>query len=290
MKHTAAIVQPDDVDAFRRVAKRLLAAQVKPADIIWTDEAANWLFGGSLPNDEKTMTVPRSFLDLATLVACHRDEARWHLLYTALWRIDRGEHAVMERATDPLIHKLLQMAASVRHDQHRMTAFVRFRSVANSGEDHFVAWYQPCHQILRGTASFFINRFANMRFSIVTPDLSLHWDTHAERYSSGLRREHMSSDDAVEEWWRGYYAATFNPARTNARLMQRHMPKRFWRDLPEAKAIAALVDEAGARTERMIQSSSGRTASDGPPPSGATWGPSPPGRDFARIPDTKPLA
>ena len=253
MTYAVAIQRPDDLDEFRDAARRLLASGVAPADVAWSSGQAGSLFQQSPPNGEKITPVPRAFVELSSAVICHRDEQSWPLLYQALWRLDRGERALMQQVSDPLMHRLHRMAAAVRHDQHRMTAFVRFRMLQDAEGDRYVAWYEPRHRILRRTATFFIDRFSNMRFSILTPDLTLHWDRHAERFAPGLRREDASSEDKVEDWWRRYYGAVFNPARPNASLMQRHMPKHFWRDLPEATIIAQLIDEAGARTDRMIQ-------------------------------------
>ena len=255
MIYSVTIKQPDDLDEFRRAARRLLAAGAGPADVAWSGDERGSLFGDALPSDEKITPVPRSFVTLAGAVICHRDEQRWNLLYEALWRIDSGEAALTQVASDPLMHRLHRMAAAVKHDQHRMTAFVRFRMVPDPSGDRFVAWYQPQHRVLRRAAGFFIDRFAATRFSILTPDLTLHWDRNVERFGPGLRREDAASEDAVEQWWREYYAAVFNPARTNVDLMRRHMPKRFWRDLPEAKIIEALIGAAGARTNRMIRDS-----------------------------------
>ena len=161
----------------------------------------------------------------------------------------------MEKAADPLVHRLRRMATAVKHDQHRMTAFVRFRAVPDQEDDHFIAWYEPQHRVLRRTAAFFIDRFAAMRFSILTPDLTLHWDRANATFAPGLRREDALSQDGVEAWWQRYYGAIFNPARLNQRLMKSHLPSRFWRDLPEARLIADLINEAGGRTSRMIQAS-----------------------------------
>ena len=254
MIYTVTIQQPDDLDEFRRMARRLLAARIAPADVVWSSAAGGSLFCEPLPDDERIMAVPRSFVTLASVAICHRDEQRWPLLYEALWRMDLGERGIMERASDPLVYRLRRLAAAVKHDQHRMTAFVRFREVPGLEGDCFVAWYEPRHHVLRRAASFFIDRFANMRFSILTPDLTLYWDRNVEMFSPGLRKEDAVSADAVEDWWRRYYAAIFNPARLNVSLMQQHMPKRFWRDLPEAKIILELINGAEARTDRMIQS------------------------------------
>jgi uracil-DNA glycosylase len=261
--HAVTLRQPDDPDEFRFHARRLLAAAIDPADVIWNADGSETLFSLSAAADsasggERVVLVPRAFADLADAVVCHRDAGRWALLYRALWRIGHGERRLMEQAADPLVHRLHQMAAAVRRDQHRMTAFVRFRLLPGSDDSgggagaHYIAWHEPRHRVLRRASSFFIDRFASMRFSILTPDLTLHWDRAAARFTPGLRREDAVSADAVEDWWRRYYAAVFNPARVNAGLMSSHMPKQYWRNLPEAAVIAELVRTAGTRTGRML--------------------------------------
>lgn len=256
MIYSIRMLQPDDLDAFRLAARRLLAAQIAPADVVWTDATGETLFPDVPSDQEKVALVPRCFVLLAEKVACHRDEARWPLLYQLLWRLTHGERTVMDQAADRLVQRLRHMASAVRRDQHRMTAFLRFRVVDDEDGSCCVAWYEPQHRSLRGTSLFFINRFASLRFSILTPDLALHWNRQTATFGPGLNRWDAPPPDAMEDWWRRYYRATFNPARSNPRLMQGHMPKRFWRNLPEAVAIPDLVSEAGARTDRMIRSSS----------------------------------
>jgi DNA polymerase len=244
---------PDDISEFRSAARRLLAAGVDPANVVWSSGPTGSLFADPLPVDEKIIAVPRAFADLAAAVICHRDQQRLALLYQALWRIDRGEHCLMQQVADPLVHRLQRLATSVGRDQHRMTAFLRFRKIAAPPDDIYIAWYEPQHLILRRTASFFIDRFTNMRFSILTADLTLHWDRLEATYAPGMKRSDAPADDAVEDQWRRYYAATFNPARINTRLMKSHMPKQFWRDLPEAGTIPDLIAHADSRTQRMIE-------------------------------------
>lgn len=256
MIYTVALAQPDTLDEFRSAARILLAANIPPEDIAWTSGNGETLFAAPLPTHEKPATVPRAFAELAAAVICHRDQRRWSWLYEALWRIDQGDRALMQQTTDPLVHRLRRLAVAVKHDQHRMTAFVRFRKVEAPSGDIYIAWYQPQHHVLRRTASFFIDRFASMRFSILTPDLTLQWDGTTQHFAPGLQRHDAPTDDAVEEWWVRYYRSTFNPARINTRLMQSHMPRQFWRDLPEAAAIADLIETAGSRTEQMLQTAS----------------------------------
>ena len=118
--------------------------------------------------------------------------------------------------------------------------------------ERFVAWFEPEHHILRRAAPFFIGRFAAMRWSILTPDGSLHWDGGTLDIGPGMRREDAPDEDSLEEAWRRYYAATFNPARANPAMMRAEMPKRYWRNLPEAGLIPELLDGAPARTRAMI--------------------------------------
>ena len=74
---------------------------------------------------------------------------------------------LMDQPADTLVHRLHRMAAWVRRDQHRMTAFVRFRILEDDGGPCSVAWYQPQRRILRRITPFFIDRFASLRFSIL---------------------------------------------------------------------------------------------------------------------------
>jgi uracil-DNA glycosylase len=250
--YSVLVDPPDNLVAFQAVARRLLASQARPADVDWSGHG---LFADPLPDDAATLMVPRDFLALAGSVACHRHEARWDRLYQALWRLAHGERKLMAQASDALVHNLRQMETAVQHDLHRMTAFVRFRSFDGPQGERFIAWYEPAHRVLRRASSFFVERFAAMPFSLLTPDLTLHWDQQVVSFGPGLRREDAVSHDAVEAWWERYYASTFNPARLNERLLTSHMPRRFWRNLPETRIIAALIEDAGVRTDRMIQAS-----------------------------------
>jgi DNA polymerase len=138
-----------------------------------------------------------------------------------------------------------------------MRAFVRFRLVesaadAGDGVETFAAWFEPLHRVTERTAPFFARRFANMRFSILTPDACVHWDTDRLTYSAGADPASAPADDDLEDYWRTYYASTFNPARLKVKSMTSHMPKHYWRNLPEASLIPGLVAGASERTSRMV--------------------------------------
>jgi DNA polymerase len=56
----------------------------------------------------------------------------------------------------------------------------------------------------------------------------------------------------LEETWRRYYASIFNPARLKVTAMQNEMPKKYWRNLPEASLIKPLIEGAGRIASAMI--------------------------------------
>ncbi|MHB8284855.1 MAG: UdgX family uracil-DNA binding protein, partial [Caulobacteraceae bacterium] len=49
------------------------------------------------------------------------------------------------------------------------------------------------------------------------------------------------------------FDSVFNPARLNAGLMTKQMPKSYWRNLPEASLIPDMVQQAQGRTAVMVQ-------------------------------------
>jgi DNA polymerase len=135
-----------------------------------------------------------------------------------------------------------------------MHAFLRFREVHDpEGGERYVAWFEPEHFILEAAAPFFVARFRSLTWSILTPLGSLHWDGEALVAGPPGSKSDAPESDSFEAAWQGYYQSTFNPARVNPTLMRGHMPKKYWRNLPETQAISALIQEAPARVRAMIE-------------------------------------
>jgi uracil-DNA glycosylase len=252
MTTIVSLASETDLEGFRDAARRLIAAEVPPADVIWSVGQADALFGDALPQAEAAFTISRAVLELIGDVICHNDPARFALLYVLLWRLRHAEPSLLAIASDPLVHRLARMAKSVGRDLHKMTAFVRFRRVEDAQGEHYVAWFEPEHHILGRAADFFTGRFAAMRWTILTPRGSLHWDGQALSTGAGVSRRDAPQDDALEAWWRTYYVATFNPARVNPDAMRAEMPKKYWRNLPEAPLIPDLLAQARSRTGAMV--------------------------------------
>jgi len=242
-----------DLQGFRDAARRLIADDVAPDDVSWESADAPSLFGEAAEESAAPVVLPKAAAALVALVVCHRDSARFAQLYRMIWRLRHGERALLEIASDPLTHKLEMMAKAVRRDLHKMHAFLRFRRIEDGRGERFVAWFEPDHYIVEATASFFVNRFGSMVWSILTPVGSLHWDRRALTIGPAARRENAPDSDPFEAGWRGYYESAFNPARVNPSVMRGHMPKKYWKNLPEAQAIPGLIENAPSRVREMIE-------------------------------------
>lgn len=206
--------------------------------------------------------VSKSFLQQAELAAVHRDPQRWNLLYRLLFRLQTNRDLLRIEVDDD-VAQLKRFEAQIRRDLHKMHAFVRFRKVdqpTSNGamEEHFIAWYKPDHRILHLAAPFFAERFAPMRWTILTPDESVSWDPAPKQltWHEGTGKEAAPAEDELEKLWKSYYGSIFNPARLNPAAMKNEMPVRYWGNLPEVALLPELMQRATTRVEAMVTTQS----------------------------------
>lgn len=229
--------------------KVVLKVAGEPPDLFASDAALTASRPGNLGLMRHVDDELRAVIDRVLL---HRDPERFHLCYRLLWR-QRAERRLLEIASDADVARVRRMEKDVRRDIHKMTAFVRFRAIPQSnGDPIFVAWFEPSHHIVAATAPFFRDRFAEMAWSILTPDRSVHWNLETLTFARGARREEAPAGDPLEALWKTYYAHIFNPARLAPKAMRAHMPKKYWQNLPEAELISPLIASARKRTSDMI--------------------------------------
>lgn len=243
---------PRDFDDWRATARHLLAGGVSPDLAGWSDATHPCLFASvETPGQERdavaATTVPRDFLRLLRTLSLHRDPQRWDLMYRLLWQLHEEGHDILSDAADPLLALAHRFEHDVRRDLHKMHAFVRFRELPGVEEGHaprFVAWYEPRHLILREGARFFVRRFANMDWTIVTPEGAAVWDRRELRFQDSPPRDSLPRSDSQERLWRTYYRSICNLARLKPAAMRREMPVHRWRNLPETAEIPTLMREA----------------------------------------------
>jgi uracil-DNA glycosylase len=254
------VIQPD-YDAWRTAARQLLAEGVHPDAVLWSDDPEDAsLFAADAPDAPPpiapTIKVPPAFMDMARSAAAHTDARRWALLYRVLWRLTRGgERHLLGLPTDRDIRQVQDWGKAVGRDIHKMHAFVRFRLVGTdsaTGREQFVAWFEPDHRIVRLAVPFFEKRFAGMDWSILTPYECAHWDGKKLHFTPGVPCGHAPNEDALDDLWRTYYRNIFNPARVKIGAMQSEMPKKYWKNLPEAQIIADLLAESTGRVQGML--------------------------------------
>ena len=271
------LATPDDFAGFRQTTRVLLAVGAEPHAIHWRwqdtharQSAAVDLFAadtqGSLAGQAltpdaldrlplppgKPVHLHPSQLSALKLACCHSNAGRFALCYRWLYRIQQSPR-LRGDALDADWREIERLAKSVGRDIHKMHAFVRFRPTRTAkGESIDIAWFEPDHFIVRAAAGFFMRRFSNMRWAILTPQCSVHWDLQQLQFAEGSCAAAAPGPDAGEALWLTYYQSTFNPARLKEQAMQREMPRKYWKNLPEARLISAMVASATGRTERML--------------------------------------
>jgi len=221
---------------WRAAARPMLAAGMKADGINW-ETAPPPPAAPAIPAEVR---LPRALMRLLENLSCFRHPGRWELMYRLAYRIHFENPRLLEDAADPDVANALSMDRAIRRDCHKMHAFVRFREIDDGGGAAYFAWFEPAHEILRKGADFFVQRFPNMCWTIATPDGTAVWDRTSLRFLDSPR-EGKSGTDAFDELWRTYYRSICNTARINPAAMQREMPQRYWRNLPEAAEIGALI-------------------------------------------------
>lgn len=285
-----------DFAHWRDVARHLLALGAAPQHVVWSTETGHMqtpdLFATPAPVTQladlppalpRKAYVPRWWLAQAEQCLLHRSPERFDLLYRLLWRMQRNT-GLQQDPLDPDRMQLGNFLRQLRRDVHKMHAFVRFRPVTlpddpvdGEGPLH-VAWFEPDHHIVQAVAPFFVRRFANMRWAILTPECCLRWWPQVPDVQAlvphGIRADHAvqplrgrsgvlswgpgaqaaeaPAPDAGERLWLTYYAHTFNPARLKVAAMCREMPRKYWHNLPEAQLITPLIQAAQGRSAAML--------------------------------------
>lgn len=266
-----SLASPTDFEGWRNAARDLRRSDIPPRHVTWMVGQSGFLAvldkpppvtdyrprasAGAPPLRKlgAEFKAPARFVELARMVICNRSPTRFDLLYRLLWRL-KDQPRLLQIETDPDVISARAMAKEVSRASHKMKAFVRFREAqGEDGQIVYVAWFEPPHYVIERTAPFFVRRFSKQKFSILSPDVSIHWDLEKLHVQPGSDRALAPAGDRWEDHWRTYYASIFNPARLKVRAMQSEMPKQYWRNLPEASLIPELIAGADARSREMVE-------------------------------------
>ncbi|MEM7641218.1 MAG: UdgX family uracil-DNA binding protein [Pseudomonadota bacterium] len=238
--------------AWRETARRLACAGVAPGDVDWAlDGEGPALFADPLPDaTTEHLPVPTAFPTLARKLIPDRSGQGMALAYALLVRLQSKPGLLTDRA-DPDVAQAARIAKDVRRDEHKMHAFLRFREIEPSGSRRrFAAWFEPDHRIEEPVADFFVDRFGDMDWVIVTPDVTLSFLERRLRLTA-IPSSRPEGEDPLQQLWTTYYENVFNPARLKVDAMRAEMPKKYWRNLPETRSIPSLIATARGRVAAM---------------------------------------
>ncbi|RED13751.1 UdgX family uracil-DNA binding protein [Pontivivens insulae] len=242
-----------DFAGWREAARALASNAIAPSDVNW-QIGEGGLFdtlSDPLPPPRGEIRVPRGFVNLARNAVCHRDPQRFSRLYALLFRL-QTKADLLANDVDDEVRWLKKVDKEIRRDLHKMHAFVRFRKLGDRGSrEVFAAWFEPYHRIEQRTAQFFVDRFTGMDWAIVTPEARIVWEDGQLSFGPGGTRSEVPEEDVIEEQWKSYFQAIFNPARLMPKAMQAEMPKKYWKNLPEAALIPEMIAGAERRAKDM---------------------------------------
>ena len=252
-----------DIKGWREAARRLRLNDIPPDQVRWgVGEDAGLFADSPLPDPPPgaVFSVPKAFLKLADAALINRAEDRFDLMYRLLHRL-KDEPNLLSIVTDPQVDQALGYQKSVNQAAHKMHAYVRFRRVDlpdpvtgkfDPETEEYAAWFAPPHYVLEHGVNFFVERMANLRFTIMTPDATAVWDRRSIAFGPGGDPSLVPAEDAKEDAWKVYFASIFNPARLNPKVMTQHMAKHYWGNLPEAALIPGMIQTATARERAMV--------------------------------------
>ena len=238
--HLITLDNETDFDGWRMAARALALSGVTPAEVSWTvrDRTCDLPSQVALPfpdAPEGRFSVPAKFIELARTIIRHRDITRFALLYRLLWRL-RHNHDLLDNADDPDVAQAEAMASAVRHDEQRMLDTMRFQEIGRERTSRYVAWFTPEHHIVEAVAPGFARRYADMPWSILTPDICAHFDGSLISFTDGTGEAGAPSEDRLEETWRLYAANLFPPGRLHQKAQP---PKRSWQTIEPSMSDTA---------------------------------------------------
>lgn len=160
---------------------------------------------------------------------------------------ERGAGMIREIA-DPLIGRLLKAETRLLGEVHLLKGFVRFAEV----QGILVAGIHPKNFVLSLLAPHFVDRFPQEKWMICdyTHHIALLYaDGHVEltEWQEAAVCEYSEQELLYQRLWQRFYSAISIRERENSKCRMTHMPKRYWRNMPEVHEECAQSLTEGKR-------------------------------------------
>lgn len=154
-----------------------------------------------------------------------------------------SDKVIEEDYSNKAVLTTFQTAKKVWREKHRMEAFVRFQKTA---DDLYYAIISPDYNVLPLIGKHFAERYADQCWMIYDAKRKqgLYYDgkevqnvqiNFSEQVAHGkdVSAVYDESEGIYQQLWKQYFKSINIAARKNTKLHIQHMPKRYWKYLPE---------------------------------------------------------
>lgn len=173
------------------------------------------------------------------------------LLFRYIRKIFDSPPGVESDFGDPDILEVHQIALKVSREGEHVRQFVRFQK---AGDDTFFGAIAPLYNALPLSIPYFRDRFADQKWIVY--DTRRRYGYYYDRSRvveislpddpmiGGQLDERLMAEDekTFQALWRSYFKALTIKERINPKLQRQHMPRRFWKYLPEMEETELLIN------------------------------------------------
>ncbi|RVU00813.1 DNA metabolism protein [Mucilaginibacter limnophilus] len=140
------------------------------------------------------------------------------------------------------VMRVSEIVRSLRREKHRMEAFVRFQKLKDGV---FYSAIEPDFNVLPLLVRHFKNRYADQKWIIydIRRQYGIYYDLHDTQFISidfndnnqavNTIASYTEDEGLYQHLWKNYFHSVNIPSRKNTKLHLRHIPRRYWKHLPE---------------------------------------------------------
>lgn len=152
-------------------------------------------------------------------------------------------HPIEQDFSNPSVLTVTQTAKMVHREKHRMEAFIRFQLTK---DNLYYAVIEPDFNVLPLIKKHFLDRYADQQWLIYDArrKYGLYYDTvevdtvHLTFTAEAgpgkeIRNLYDETEELYQKLWKQYFSSVNISARKNLKLHIQHMPRRYWKYLPE---------------------------------------------------------
>lgn len=256
----AILVYDGTFAGFLTVVFECYAQKLQPTDICKERAFQESLFTNHLrieTDEQKSDRVWKGILhklhprnrELPVLTFLSEEDGIEMRLYRFMRRTFDSKQRIDTDFADPDVLALKKTERQVMRECMRILQFVRFQQTI---DDVYFSAVEPQYDVLPYSISHFKSRFADQLWLIydLKRDYGFFYDKHTVQ-EVVLQNKAFSEDDgqlnenvaheneaAYQSLWQSYFEHINIPERKNLKLQRQHMPRRYWKFLPEKNHIA----------------------------------------------------